>query len=373
MYYSPLKSVKDYITENKLGLSARTVTDKVNLETFLDYNTQMGNPTRVLTDHLKFLNTALQQGTAGHQQNQDFKSLTFFTRPQLNLQSRQLLQDRKMGNLLNSRSNSMSRYIRMMLDPRLGAIGDDTDGLLGSDLIDNNNVFIPFATNSYKSNSGWPDTVAPTKSTTPGRLKEEFAYIDGVTDMYHKFDLDVVFRNSQEEPAQQLFDTWIRNASLTFQGKMFPYYDMIKANEMDYATRIYKLILTPDGKFVKKIASTGASFPVAISDGAVFNDSDANNRLEKTGDDFTVRFVSMGAIYNDPITLMNFNLAVGYFHPGMQMLNDGRRGHGMMQIDNDVKGLVFKQRYPRINLFTLELEWYIEQDLFEEAVRNGQL
>ena len=337
----------------------------VPLDEFFGANTPLGDPSTAHTDMLRTSNITAMGFKLGMELVEDYKSIIFITRPQFNLKGRNLIQDRKMSELLDKNPNSIGRWVRMTCDPRLGTIGD-SGTVLESDLIDNNNPFIPIVTNSFVSMSGWPDTVTDLHVSEAGRMKEETMMVDGVADFYGKFDLDIEFKKIKGDPLMKLFSTWIRYPTLTYLGRMFPYYDFIRADEYDYNTRIYKLLLSKDGKYVRKIACTGASVPTTLPDGTEFNDSGYDTGpTEALGETHTIKFASVGAVYNDPITVLNFNKTVGYFSPDMKKVNSGEDG-GMVKVPFNLrKELSNHPTLPRINPYTLELEYYIEKKLMD--------
>jgi hypothetical protein len=356
------------------GLIKRIVLDKegkdivdLPLDNFLGANTGLGNPSTVYTDMLTKNNLGPRGAKLGEELVEDCKSLIFMVRPQFCLLSRHCVQDRKMSELLDKTEESINRFVRMTLDPRLGAIGENGK-LLSSKLIDNNNAFIPLVSNSFVSMTGWPDSTTDLHVSEPGRMKEETMMVDGVVDFYGKFELDVEFRKVQGDPLLKLFSTWLRYPSLTYLGKMFPYLDFIRADEYDYNTRFYKLLLSKDGRYVRKIAYTGAAIPISVPDGSEFNDTGfgpENGPTEGLGETHTIRFAAVGASYNDPLAILAFNKTVGYFSPEMEKVNKGEGG-GMIKIPFSLRNEL--SRYPslpRINPFTMELEHYVKESLID--------
>ena len=122
-----------------------------------------------------------------------------------------------------------------------------------------------------------------------------------------------------------------------------------------------------DGKYVKKIAATGASVPISIPDGASFNDSGAEKGLLNSMDETqTVKFACVGAIYSDPILILTFNKTVGYFNPAMVDVNKGKLGD-MLKVPHNLKDeLSSFPTYPRIDPYTLELEYYIDKKFIKD-------
>lgn len=284
-------------------------------------------------------------------ESRDDFGYVFFTRPQLNLSRSNIRNSRLFSNMLTKDPYSIHGYARNILDPRLNAVGE------GHPLVDPLNVFIPVFSNAILKMSGWPDTVAPTMTSKEGVRKEQYSMIDGTTEINGTFDLDVTFRVFADEPVTQIMESWVRYPSLVFEGVFNPYLDYVVENTIDYNTRIYRLVMTDDGRYVKKIAATGASFPLNDQAGRSFdytNETPYNDQNKEV----TYRFRSMGAIYNDPKLVDAFNSAVGIFHGGMRNINKGLKTN-MIKVPIDLIGISNFRGYPRINPSTYELEWYV--------------
>jgi len=292
-------------------------------------------------------------------QNKDDQGYTFFTRPQLNLTEKNLLNFRKFYPLLTTESRSIHRYVRTMLDPRLAI---DTEHELKSPLLNPQMAFIPILTNTLKSISGWPDVTNSSFTSKAGIRKEQFNMVDGTVDLYESYDLDVTFNNLKEEPISLIFDTWLNYMSLAFEGVVSPYMDFIRENEIDYNTRIYRIVLTENKKYVKKIAATGASYPINVPTGKFFDATDERPFSDQTKD-MTIRFKSVGAIYNDDILVRNFNSTVCIFNSAMKKVNEGDiAGSGLERIPSNLLELLNFRGYPRINEDTMEFEWWADAD-----------
>ena len=71
--------------------------------------------------------------------------------------------------------------------------------------------------------------------------------------------MDVTFKNTKGNPLLYFFYIWIKYQTLVFEGILNPYMDMIVENEIDYNTRIYRLVMDQQKRYVTYIAATGAS------------------------------------------------------------------------------------------------------------------
>jgi len=317
----------------------------------------------------------------------DSYGFTFFTRPQLNLSQLNITNHRSFYNLMTTNEKSYQRYVRLMLDPRLGKIGG-----LKSPFVDNLNAFIPILTNNTLSLSGWPDITVPNYTTPSGLYGQEHSFVDGVTNHYESFDIDVTFKNIKGSPLIYLFFIWLKYESLVFEGILNPYTDMITENEIDYNTRIYRVLLDEQKRYVTHIAATGASFPINNPTGNIFDFS-----VEKPLNvikDINIRFRSLGFIAFEDIVKLEFNKSIAIFNSDIKKIlkhdlddstpdsnklrDDGTKvykipGTSYVKIpyhlavtsdssifNNSFYNLNYKA-YPYINLTTNEFEWWIDE------------
>jgi len=342
-----------------LGHGSNIVINNIkSLDDFLESSQYIGSLDRAVSNNLYGIN---HQGVKGViPENRDSYGLAFFTRPQLNLSNPNLANIRHMYSMLTTDTSSIQMYVRNMLDPRLVY---NKRRPVHSTLVDNQQAFIPILTNNIKTMSGWPDIVTPTFTSKSGVRKEQYSQVDGSTDIYDSFDIDCTFRNTRDEPLLLLMETWTKYMSNVFEGMMSPYMDMIKENEIDYNTRIYRLVLDESKRYVKKIAATGASFPINVPTGKVFDFSDSS-KYNDQNKDINIRFKTVGAMYNDDILIKEFNTTVGIFHQEMRKLLDpdnNWKSSTMEKIPFELLPLFNNRGYPIINYDTLELEWWIDK------------
>lgn len=285
---------------------------------------------------------------------------TFFVRPQLNLQSDNIKRDRRMTHYLNNNPYSIHRAVRTLLDPRLVS-GFHNRGKIESPLIDNSFAFISVLSNDLITLNGWEDEQIEFYKTKPGSLGQVHAHVDSAKRIYKEWNFTATFRNTVGKPVKLLIDAWTNYMSNVYLGVCSPYYDMIVKNEIDYYSRVYRIVLDQSGKYVSEIAATGVSVPMAISNAGTF-DYQATEGPYNISKEITVGFLNLGAIYNDPILIRAFNQTVTTFNSKMK---DGNRSGSMVDITSimpDRKNMaIFKYRnkiYPRINPLTNRMEWW---------------
>lgn len=343
-------------------------------DTYLEVTQHLGNLKRAGSNNLFGINHRGLKPAV--KENKDHYGLTFFTRPQLNLSSSNIRKNRKFYSLLSTDVNSIHRFVRMTLDPRLGmdalagwrdvAAGANQTKMfttsaamktLHSPLVDPYMGFIPILTNNLLSLSGWPDLALNHYTSEQGLKGQQWIMVDSAYDFLEAFSLSASFRNTADEPIILLFQTWERYMSQVFEGLMAPYMDMIVNNEMDYNTRIYRLVLDESKKFVKKIAACGAAFPVSVPTGKFFDYSN-DSLYNTTTKEIDITFQCVGAEYNDAMTIKEFNTVSAIFNPSIKNMLYGLPT-ASIQIPRGLLHILNNRGYPIIDPSTLELKWYI--------------
>ena len=290
--------------------------------------------------------------------NRDDHGLTFFTRPQLNLTTGNMANLRRFIPLGTNEKRSYPRAVRAMLDPRLNLNCDN--------LVDNKNAFIPILTNHLHSLSGPFDTFVEVHRSKPGVYKEVASLVDGINNRFTSTDFSATFRNSEGNPGILLFDTWLWYMESVFTGVLSPYPDMIALKQIDYNTRIYRLVLDKTRRYVQMIACTGASFPKNLPIGSFFN-FEHDHKFNQQISDYTVNFESNGFYYNDPIIVYWFNKTVAIFNPDMA---DNVYKNNMVGLKPHEYFLFNNRAYPRIDPDTMELLWFVPLDVYN-AINSG--
>lgn len=286
-------------------------------------------------------------GTAA-QKNTDHQGLVLFTRPQLNLSYNNVVADRSLTPLLDENPRSMWRALRAMLDPK---------GNYASDLFDNRQAFITVMSNTLDTLSGFPDVTVNTYTSTEGMRKEAYSIVDDVAEINGTYDITANFANVEGDPISMLLHAWVRYAGYVYSGEMVPYPEFVAENRVDYQTRIWRIILDVNKRFVKRIVCANAAFPMASPMGAGSN-YDRSQPYIQDNEQISMPFRCMGAEYNDPILYHEFNDTVQFFNPGMR---DDRRGATYIKLKPSQQNEFGFWGYPRINLETLELEWWVSK------------
>lgn len=292
--------------------------------------------------------------------NRDGFGLTFFTRPRMNLTTNNIRFVRQMYPLLNTEPRSIQRIIRCLLDPQIAFGSDPRNKEIKSPYVDDLNMFIPMLSNLCLTISGWPDFVADTRTTPEGHYRESHSMIDSSIEVRNTYELSASFRNIPNNPVTLLFYFWLFYAAKAFEGELIPYGSSLYELEIDYNTRIYRLILDPSKRYVQHILATGAAFPLNAPVGALGN-FDSSQPFNDANDNVNIRFQCIGMDYNDPISISEFNQAVALMNPGMA---DNNRADYYIKIPYQVLSFFNMRGYPRIEPSTMELEWYVSYSMF---------
>jgi hypothetical protein len=326
-----------------------------------------GSLDRAILNNLRGINHRQIQGMLPS--NKDMPGYTFFVRPQLNMQKDNVRNVRKLSALLSSNPTSMQTYIRCMLDPRLMtgiSYSQGTIPAIDCPIIDNLSAFIAPLTNNMVSMSGWPSISVPTFTSKPGLYNESYFMVDGRVFNAEVFDLNVNFRNTRGDPILYLFYVWAVYMSMVFEGKLVPYLDFITENELDYCTRIYRLVMDYKKQKVQKITACNVAIPTGVPVGDAFDVPGDKPYLEANAD-IGMRFKCIGVDYFDDILIKEFNETVGIFNPSM---TDENRENEMIAVDPKIITYFNHKGYPHIDTKTMELKWYISTQDFNSTSTN---
>lgn len=294
--------------------------------------------------------------------NRDTYGYTFFTRPRLRLSYDNLISDRTFALLNTKDKHSVRRWVRATLDPV-----QRTGNIDMSPLVDPKQAFIPLLSNSLLSLSGWPDVTVDTYTSAEGLRKEQWTMADGFSKYHSVYTLSAEFKNSINSPINELFYYWTQYQLMVHEGLMHPHFESTIENEIDYQTRIYRLTMDPSKQFVTDIAATGVAFPLASNIAAKF-DYSKESIYNDNNDTVSIPFQCTGAIYKDPILMAEFNLTVQTFNMDM---HDALRGKLFRILQPNEVNLFNHFGYPRINLDTGRLEWWVYKSDYD-AIMTSQ-
>ena len=330
--------------------------------------------------------------------NRDNMGFTFFTRPILNLTYDNLSAKRELATLRNAGPNTIARFVRNTLDPwgargtpaftssgsNVSFIGggngnDPTEAIHVADvnsrkspMVDEYNPFIPLLSNTLVSLSGWKDVAINDYTSKAGIGNEQWVMPDGYYNIRDTFELNANFRNIEGDPITLLFQTWIQYYMGCRDLDLNPYPNFIYEREFDYNTKIYRFIMDHSRRYIQKYAATIA-YPTSVSFGQQFNVDSSKNFVE-TNAELPITFKCIGASYNDPILLYEFNEVVGEYCEGLQIQYDKYDYNTQSLVVKDMENWVKLQpseklrgtyfAIPLVNYITYELEWWVPRDKY---------
>lgn len=299
----------------------------------------------------------------------DEAGITFFTRPNFNLSYDNLAIDRVLTPLLTDNKYTYQRIIRTMLDPVGSGVNlyDQPGRGIDTPLFDSKNAFMPLLTNNLLSLTGWPDIAIDTYTSHEGILRENWSMVDGTSKTYTAQDLNATFRNVGGDPITLLLFVWATYMDHIHRGTMVPYLQSIVTNRVDYHTRMFRFTLDPSRMRIQKWASATGCFPIGVPLGASMNFSADNTYVQENADAISTTFRAQVIEYLDPIHFNEFNETVQMFNP--EMADDVRDSY-YTKIPYQYLRMFNYKGYPRVNVLTNELEWWMNTAEYEQMLAN---
>lgn len=313
--------------------------------------------------------------------NTDSVGYTFFTRPDLNFNKQNLNNSRKLIEVLRAGRSSQSAAIIGMLDPENEIMAlDPAHCKLGSPFhskvqFDNRMAFIPLLSNLLVSLTGFPDSTLDVWTSDEGLVREQVSYVDSILEINNRYALSASFRNIEGDPITTFLNFYLDYISGVRRGWYQPRTANILQRRVDYQMRVYRFIMDPTRRYIRKYGIANAVFPVNDTMGAVMN-INGNSPLVSDNDQINVQFEAIGAYYNDPIILQEFNDTVAMFNTDMLPLYDSgtsfvpRGKDSMMLIDRSEIALFNYRGFPHIDTNSYEISWYVYTDEYKEVMKG---
>jgi hypothetical protein len=294
--------------------------------------------------------------------HKETQGLVLFTRPNLNLSYDNIATTRILTNFLVQDPSSYQYAVRMMLDPTTYLVPDARL----SPLVDPHIPYITLLTNSIMTMTPPPDIGLNMYTSPEGQFKEQWMMNDSISEYNGKYDITCTFSNFKGNAILGLFQLWLAYMSALRIGPVIPHPYNRRADEMDYWTRIERYKFDESGRYVVGWFHTGGSVPQNLSIGASFG-YDRSSGFDFENKEISVQFASIGAVYNDPIQLLEFNLRVQMWNKDMA---DGKRERYYTKVPMAATKACNFNGYPRINLATQEMEWWVANDEFQSLIKT---
>lgn len=255
---------------------------------------------------------------------------TFITRPELNLTDYNLKQDRIM-NLLNTMDPSTIKFaIRAYLDTRF--MRKHINAVVHCPYIDYRNPFFTILTNNLVSFSGGPQYTLETATEEPGYFGESQSVVIGSDSYYKPFDLNLEFVDPIGGPIDAIIKFWTRYCELVTQkGVMIMYPDQIGERVLNYTVSIYRFIMDPSFRYIKKWAKYTGCVPVSRPGASVFDYGPGDVYVDSLRK-FNIGFRCLSGVVDedDPIVIEEFNMLVERYFPLIRSLRKSGNGVGTM-------------------------------------------
>lgn len=307
--------------------------------------------------------------------NAERQGYTFFTRPDINLSEDNVNSSRRFMEALRGGYDSQAVAIMSMLDPvsplftyskQVNKLGAPLRSGIGADP---RQAFIPFLSTLLISLTGFQDSTLDVYTSDEGLFREQVAMVDSTYRVNNVYPLSASFRNIEGDPITTYLMFMLEYMAAVKAGDMIARWNNICRKRIDYQHRIYRFVMDPTNRYIRKYGIANAVFPVNDSFGSTMNIS-SNELFISANDTIDVQFQAQGAYYMDPIILEEFNRVVRKFNPDMQPANWDTptyvpRGD-MVKLKPTELSMFNWIGYPQIDLTTYELNWYVPQGTYEE-------
>lgn len=310
------------------------------------------------------------------------QGMILFTRPDLNLNPYNISKVRGLSHLLDEDPDSITGAIRLMLDPSTqrnravmmqtqtasGTTGySNEEGIrstkeMASKLVDPYNPYLNLLGNTCITMNPPPDLGVNLYTSPEGKFKEQWIMADSITEYSSYYDLTCTFSNIQGNAVTMLLLTWLLYIGYLRIGDVGPHAHNLFRNRIDYTTRIERYKFDSSNRVITSWFHTGYSVLKDIGIGETFG----LNRLEPyefANKELSAQFGNVGAVYNDPIQLFEFNTRMMRWNP---YLREGKRKTNMVKLKQSELPFFNNYGYPLIDLATNEMQWFVTKEEYAE-------
>ena len=251
---------------------------------------------------------------------------TFITRPRLNMTTGNLLSHPVTALLSNSKPDSVSFMIRMLLDTRLckGQTifkkgknkGDDAlyQVALSSGLLDVHNPFFTPLCNGLTGISGWPDVNLEAATMGEDFHSGDFTFIKGFDFNVRSTELTLEFNDVQGSIILSCIFYWCLMMALQAKGVAMAYPDDIYLQRLNYTVSIYRFITDSTRKNILWWSKATGCFPKMAPIGKLFDVSNGEVSISSARA-FSVQFAANVIEYNNPGILYDFRRLMRNYVP----------------------------------------------------------
>jgi hypothetical protein len=256
-------------------------------------------------------------GPAPFVPNRAFSGYTFITRPQLNLSSTNIRNNRILSILETDEPNDVNLMIRGLLDPRWYLNWATTGTPKQSGLLDTRNPWMTPLCNNLLSISGFPDFNIDPEKGKQGFFNESLTTVAGSDRLKRGCDLSLTFKEIHGGVLLTLFHMWLEYMAAVVKNELTAYAQEIDQRRLNYTVSIYRFITTPDKQYIQHCAKATGCFPMSVPFGGLFNVSQGELYI-KNAAEFTIPFTANVIEYNDPIIPVEFNILAKRYWPEIE-------------------------------------------------------
>lgn len=305
--------------------------------------------------------------------HKETQGLILLTRPDLNLSYNNISKVRQLSHLLTQDTNTAMSAVRLALDPTtqrgapvfIKSFREAKSPMVPSKLTDAFNPYLSLLSNTCITMSPPPDLGINLYTSPEGMFREQWIMNDSVAENHSYYDISCTFNNIKGNSVMMMILTWILYMGYLRVGPLGPHGHNRVTNRMDYFTRIERYKFDDTGRYIEQWFHTGGSVPKSVSIGNSFG----FNKLEPyefENKDVSVQFGSVGAYYNDPIQLWEFNLRMFHWNP--VLASESKRKQYFYKAPKLDDALTNWTGYPLINLATREMEWWIPKGEYKRII-----
>ena len=247
--------------------------------------------------------------------NTEKAGITFITRPHLNLTTTSCRQHPVLSALASNDPVSIPFSIRCYLDTEFARTGPTADLAADSPFVNNDTPFIFPLTNTLLGISGFPDPVLDTETTEGGFFSEDQTFVKGYDQLNRSYDLTLTFKDIQGGYVMAMLYSWILWTGLATRGIVTAYPDDIDERILSYTCSIYRFVLDPSLRFIRKWAKATGCFPKSVPLGNSFNHAEREAFISSNVQ-FSVPFQVNHIEYMSPAVFHDFNVVTEEFAGG---------------------------------------------------------
>lgn len=289
-----------------------------------------------------------------HEKKQTTRRYAFFTRPQMNMQSNNLTRNPDLKGLISDSGGNIGNYVRCLLDPRLRGIEPSAKSLL----LDHTSPWIVPFTNGIKTLTGWPDLETMIHVSKAGRLQNQHSMVDGTSRNFEAKTLTATFKQIETDPITMILKSMIHYVGGVTTENMVPYMDLLMANELDYNTRVYVIVLGNETQKIQHISCTGASIITNAQVGNVYDITEGTPRSDNNDISLTIHYD--GVMYDNALIMNDFNRVTAMFNPNARGLLTGG-DHSLVEVNPDTDINLRSKVIPLIDEVNGELRWFLDK------------